>query len=51
MILHGGEAQYADHSEQSIDAVGQNGEDVTILNEFSVRGWYDTKCGGRKTLG
>jgi hypothetical protein len=51
MIQHGGEAQYADHSEQSIDAFGPNGEDVTILNEFSVRGWYETRFGGRKTLG
>ncbi|MGD0909405.1 MAG: hypothetical protein ABSA96_17630 [Candidatus Acidiferrales bacterium] len=50
MIQHGGEAQYADHSEQSIDAFGPDGEDVTILNEFSVRGWYGNKFGGRKTL-
>ena len=51
MIQHGGEAQYADHSEQSIDAFGPNGEDVTILNEFSVRGWYDKVFKGRQTLG
>jgi hypothetical protein len=51
MIQHGGEAQYADHSEQSIDAFGPNGEDVTILNEFSVRGWYEKAFGGRQTLG
>lgn len=51
MVQHGGEAQYADHSEQAIDAFGPNGEDVTILNEFSVRGWYDRVFGGRKTLG
>jgi len=51
MIQHGGEAQYKDHSQQSIDAFGPNGEDVTILNEFSVRGWYDKAFGGRKTLG
>ena len=51
MIQHGGEAQYADHSAQAIDAFGPNGEDVTILNEFSVRGWYEQRFGGRKTLG
>ncbi len=51
MIQHGGEAQYADHSEQAIDAFGPNGEDVTILNEFSVRSWYHHKFGGRKTHG
>jgi hypothetical protein len=50
MIQHGGEAQYADHSEQAIDAFGPNGEDVTILNEFSVRGWYEKHFGGRKVL-
>ncbi len=51
MVQHGGEAQYADHSEQAVDAFGPNGEDVTILNEFSVRGWYEKVFGGRKTLG
>jgi hypothetical protein len=50
MVQHGGEAQYTDHSEQAIDAFGPNGEDVTILNEFSVRAWYDERFGGRKTL-
>jgi hypothetical protein len=51
MIQHGGEAQYADHSEQAIDAFGPNGEDVTILNEFSVRAWYADRFLGRRTLG
>jgi len=51
VIQHGGEAQYADHSQQPIDAFGPNGEDVTILNEFSVRGWYETRFKGRRTLG
>jgi hypothetical protein len=41
MILNGGEPKYADHSEQSIDAFGPDSEDVTILNKFSVRGWYE----------
>ncbi len=50
MVQHGGEAQYADHSEQSIDAFGPAGEDVTILNEYSVRAWYAERFGGRKTL-
>jgi hypothetical protein len=50
MVQHGGEAQYKDHSEQSIDAFGPNGEDVTILNEFSVRAWYKDRFAGRKTL-
>jgi hypothetical protein len=50
VIQHGGEAQYADHSDQSIDAFGPNGEDVTILNEFSVRNWYANRFAGRPTL-
>jgi hypothetical protein len=50
MVQHGGEAQYKDHSEQSIDAFGPNGEDVTILNEFSVRAWYRDRFAGRRTL-
>jgi len=51
MVQHGGEAQYADHSQQAIDAFGPNHEEVTILNEFSVRAWYRDRFGGRKTLG
>ncbi|MCC6265063.1 MAG: hypothetical protein IT169_15930 [Bryobacterales bacterium] len=51
MVQHGGEAQYADHSQQAIDAFGPNGEDVTIPNEFSVRGWYSQRFGGRRALG
>jgi hypothetical protein len=51
MVQHGAEAQYADHSQQAIDTFGPHGEDVTILNEFSVRAWYETVFGGRKTLG
>ncbi|MCC6361916.1 MAG: hypothetical protein IT165_00235 [Bryobacterales bacterium] len=51
MVQHGGEAQYADHSEQAIDAFGPNGEDVTILNKFSLRAWYSQRFGGRQALG
>jgi hypothetical protein len=51
MILNAGEPKYADRSEQSIDAFGTNGKDITILNEFSVRGWYEKVFGGRQTLG
>jgi hypothetical protein len=34
MIQNGGEGQCADHSDQSVDAFGPNGEDVTIFNDF-----------------
>jgi hypothetical protein len=51
MVQHGGEAQYADHTEQALDAFGPNHEQCTILNEFSVRGWYRTRFLGRRTLG
>jgi hypothetical protein len=50
MVQHGGEAQYADHSQQAIDAFGPDGEVCTILNEFSVRAWYRDRFGGRQTL-
>jgi hypothetical protein len=51
MVQHGGEAQYTDHSEQAVDAFGPDHEQCTILNEFSVRGWYRTRFHGRRTLG
>lgn len=51
MVQHGGEMQYTDHSEQSIDVFGPGGENFTILNEFSVRRWYKDKFEGRKPLG
>ena len=50
MIQHGAEAQFKDHSEQSIDAFGPHGEDVTILNEYSVRAWYKDRFEGRQPL-
>lgn len=51
MVQHGGEMQYADHSEQAIDAFGPDGEDVTILNKFSVQRWYADRFQGRQALG
>lgn len=49
MIQHGGEAQFADHSEQAIDVFGPQGEQFTLLNKYSVSGWYERIA--RKTLG
>lgn len=51
MVQHGGEMQYADHSDQSIDVFGPSGEDVTILNQYSIRHWYENQFQGRQTLG
>jgi hypothetical protein len=51
MIQHGGSAQYEDHSDQSIDLFGPGGENVTLLNELTVRTWYRERFGGRPTLG
>jgi hypothetical protein len=51
MVQHGGEAQYADFSEQSIDVFGPNREQCTILNEYSVRSWYRDRFDGRPMLG
>jgi hypothetical protein len=50
MVQHGGEAQYSDHSEQAIDAFGPEGEECTILNKYSVVGWYKQRFGGRPNL-
>ena len=50
MVQHGGEAQYTDHSQQAIDVFPPEGMDFTILNEYSVRAWYDNQFKGRKTL-
>lgn len=51
MIQHGGEAQYAGHTGEPIDAFGPNGEDLILLNELTVRSWYAERFGGRPTLG
>lgn len=51
MIQHGGSAQYEDHSGQSIDLFGPGGENLTLLNELTVRTWYRERFGGRPTLG
>lgn len=50
MIQHGGEMQYADFSEQPVDVFGPKGEDFTILNEYSIRSWYETNFEGRQPL-
>lgn len=51
MLQHGGEMQFADHTEQSIDAFGPQGENVTILNMYSLKAWYQERFQGRKPLG
>lgn len=50
MLQHGGEMQYTDHSQQAIDVFGPAGEECTILNEFSVRGWYHDRFSGRQPI-
>lgn len=50
MVQHGGEMQFTDHSEQSIDAFGPKGEQCTILNQFSIEAWYKNRFGGRKPI-
>jgi hypothetical protein len=52
MLQHGGDAQFlGEHRSEPIDAFGPNGEDVTILNQFSIQAWYRERFGGRKVLG
>ena len=50
MIQHGGEAQYADLSEQSIDVFGPGGEDYTVLNAFSLKAIYEARFKGRQHI-
>jgi hypothetical protein len=52
MLQHGADAQFlGEHRSEPIDAFGPGGEDVTILNQFSIKAWYKDRFGGRKVLG
>ena len=52
MLQHGGDVQFlSEHRAEPIDAFGPNGEDVTILNQFSIKAWYRDKFGGRRVIG
>jgi hypothetical protein len=52
ILQHGGDAQFlSEHRSEPIDAFGPSGEDVTILNQFSVQAWYRERFGGRQLLG
>jgi hypothetical protein len=52
MLQHGADAQFlSEHRSEPIDAFGPKGEDVTILNQYSVKAWYQDRFGGRKVLG
>ncbi|HEX7358917.1 MAG TPA: hypothetical protein VF283_00360 [Bryobacteraceae bacterium] len=48
MLQHGGQAQYADHSEEPVDAFGPHGEETILLNKFTTLAWYKQKFGDRK---
>jgi hypothetical protein len=48
MVQHGGEAQYADHSDEPIEMFGPGGEYLLFLNGGAVRSWYQSI--GRPTL-
>jgi len=52
MLQHGADAQFlSEHRSEPIDALGPEGEDVTILNQLSIKAWYRDRFGGRKVLG
>jgi hypothetical protein len=52
VLQHGADAQFlSEHRSEPIDAFGPNGEDVTILNQFSIKAWYRDRFGGRTVLG
>jgi len=50
MIQHSGQAQFAPHSNEAVDVFGPKGEECTLLNELSIRGWYEERFGGRRTI-
>lgn len=51
VIRHGGEYQYKDHSNQSIDVFKPKGHtSFTILNEYSIREWYRKEFKDRKPI-
>jgi hypothetical protein len=50
MVQHSGQAQFAAHSDEAVDVFGPDGEECTLLNKFSIEGWYKTFFEGRKTL-
>jgi hypothetical protein len=43
MVQHGGQAQYADHSDEIVDGFGPHGDHITLLNEQAIRSWYRDK--------
>jgi hypothetical protein len=49
MIQHGGEYQYADHSDQSIDVFGPQGSQRVLSSLEEIRYFYLTEFGGRKS--
>jgi hypothetical protein len=51
LVQHSGEAQYKDHSDQTLDAFGPSGEFRALHNEAETRLFYTTQFEGRKALG
>ncbi len=41
MIQHSGEAQYADHSEDTIDVFGPKGQYNHLVGVWEIRSWYE----------
>lgn len=51
VVQHSGEAQYADHSDQTIDVFGPQHEYLELPNEAAIRLFYGLQFDGRKALG
>jgi hypothetical protein len=51
VVQHSGEAQYKDHTDQTLDAFGPLGEYKELHNEAETRLFYSTQFEGRKALG
>jgi hypothetical protein len=50
MLQHSSEAQFADHTEDKINAFGPNGEFRVLLDLGAIRGFYEREFPGRGTL-
>ena len=51
VVQHSGEAQYKDHSDQTLDVFGPHYEYRELRNEAESRLFYTTQFEGRKALG
>jgi len=50
MIQHSDQSKFTHHSNEPVDVFGPQGQECTLLNEFTIRAWYRNQFEGRRTL-